>query len=82
MKLLTKHGSDATQGGIIPGRHVHVTGEMVHVIVPQDTAEEPLAESPAPADEPQVALVREGDVIQAIEVTCTCGHKIRLRCVY
>jgi hypothetical protein len=32
--------------------------------------------------EPRIELVREGEVIQAIEVICTCGQRIRLRCSY
>jgi hypothetical protein len=31
---------------------------------------------------PQVELVREGDVIKAIDITCTCGKKLRLYCDY
>jgi hypothetical protein len=32
--------------------------------------------------EPSVELVREDGVVRAIDVTCACGQKIRLRCVY
>ncbi len=31
---------------------------------------------------PTVELTRDGDVIKAIHITCTCGEEIRLRCVY
>ena len=58
--------------GIIPGKLVHVTGETVRVDVPHKDS----------AVEPRIELVRDGDVIQAIDVTCTCGKKIRLRCIY
>jgi len=78
VKLAAKNESERTQVGIIPGGRVQFTGEMVHVIIPQERVDGP-AHS---AGEPQVTLVREGDVIQAIEVTCTCGRKVRLRCVY
>lgn len=78
MKLSAKGEGPNSQMGIIPGRLVKVTGEMVHVIVPQEGTHG----APHPTEEPQVALIREGDVIQGIEVTCTCGSKIRLRCIY
>lgn len=32
--------------------------------------------------EPHVELVREGGVVRAIDVTCACGQRFRLRCVY
>ena len=59
--------------GIVPGRKVVVSGESARVPVPR---------SDSPTCEPQIELVRDGEVIQAIDVTCTCGQKIRLRCVY
>ena len=30
----------------------------------------------------QVNLIREGDVIREIEVTCSCGEVLRLNCLY
>ncbi|MFP6766204.1 MAG: hypothetical protein VB858_21405 [Planctomycetaceae bacterium] len=30
----------------------------------------------------QVNLIREGDVIREIEVTCSCGEVLRLNCQY
>lgn len=62
--------------GVVPGRKVLVEeGASAVVIVP--------SRSPtAPACAPQIELVRDGEVIQAIDVTCTCGQKIRLRCAY
>lgn len=58
--------------GIIPGKLVRVTGESVRVDVPHQDG----------AHEPRIDLVRDGDVIQAIDVTCGCGRKIRLKCLY
>jgi hypothetical protein len=59
--------------GVVPGRKVLVSDESARVVIPRPEA---------PACAPQIELVRDGDVIQAIDVTCTCGQKIRLRCVY
>jgi hypothetical protein len=56
---------------IVPGQCVRV-GDTRRVSVPG---------SEAPS-QPQVKLVRSGDVIQAIEITCTCGQQIRLKCSY
>ena len=63
--------------GVVPGRKVLVEeGAAAVMIVP------PRPQAAAPACAPQIELVRDGEVIQAIDVTCTCGQKIRLRCVY
>jgi hypothetical protein len=32
--------------------------------------------------EPRIHLVREDGMIRAIEVTCTCGERIRIVCEY
>jgi hypothetical protein len=32
--------------------------------------------------EPRIELIRKGDVIQAIDITCSCGKRIRLKCEY
>lgn len=58
--------------GIVPGRFVHVTEEAAPIPIPGTT----------PPAEPRIELIRAGDVIQAIDVTCACGRKIRLRCTY
>jgi len=34
------------------------------------------------ATEPIVELVREGDLVRAIDVTCSCGEKLRIWCSY
>ena len=36
----------------------------------------------AQSDSPDIRLVREGDVVQAIDVTCACGRSFRLVCQY
>jgi hypothetical protein len=43
-----------------------------------------LSENPKPekSTEPIVKLNRDGDVIRSIEVTCTCGERIVINCVY
>jgi hypothetical protein len=38
--------------------------------------------SVAVVDGPSCELVREDGVIRAIDVTCACGERIRIRCVY
>jgi len=57
---------------IIPGGRVVFTGENARVCVPAETT----------SKEPQIELVRENDVIRAIDVTCSCGQKTRLVCDY
>jgi hypothetical protein len=57
---------------VIPGQFVRLTSEPARVAIPGHQ----------PPDEPRVELIKQGDVIQAIDLTCPCGRKIRLRCVY
>lgn len=79
MKPAGKGEAEHAYPGIIPGQMVHVTGEAVRVAIPTAAQASPPA---AAGGEPHIELIREGDVVQAIEVTCTCGRKIRLRCLY
>jgi hypothetical protein len=57
---------------VVPGQLVRITAETAHVNVPGHEA----------ALTPRVELITQGDVIQAIDILCTCGQKIRLRCLY
>lgn len=59
-------------GGVVPGHCVRLSGEA-SVSIPRNGAG---------AAEPRIELIREGDLIKAIDVTCTCGQRIRLRCIY
>jgi hypothetical protein len=56
---------------VVPSRCVRLSGETARVVIPSHAG-----------GEPHIELIREGNVIQAIDVTCTCGQRIRLRCVY
>jgi hypothetical protein len=64
--------------GVVPGRKVTLEGGPAAVVIAPPRLHAPHA----PAAVPQIELIREGDVIRAIEVTCTCGEKIRLHCEY
>lgn len=67
--------ADRPAGGpIVAGNRVVVSAEAVRVGPPGPHA-------PAPG-EPSVQLVREDGVIRAIDVTCACGERIRIRCEY
>jgi hypothetical protein len=33
-------------------------------------------------EEPRVDLVREGDIVRAIDITCPCGRRVRVLCEY
>jgi hypothetical protein len=68
-------GSQDRDGGkrrVIPGPRIKVVGET-RVPGPHDHGG---------AAEPRVEVIRDGDVIQAIDVTCTCGKRIRIHCEY
>ena len=57
---------------VVPSQCVRVSKETTRVSVPRHGA----------GDEPRIELIREGEFIKAIDVTCTCGQRIRLSCVY
>ncbi|GIW78408.1 MAG: hypothetical protein KatS3mg105_0215 [Gemmatales bacterium] len=72
------HGRQA----VIPGRQVKLSQRFGPVVVGQNQTQlRPLDEEERPC-RPTVELIREGTVVRAIEVTCTCGEKIRLDCQY
>ncbi|MBY0232933.1 MAG: hypothetical protein K2W96_26925 [Gemmataceae bacterium] len=45
---------------------------------------EPRVTIPVPghgcADEPRIELVREGEVVRAIDIACPCGRRLRVLC--
>lgn len=60
------------RGEVVPGHCIRLTEEPARVGVPQN----------GHASDPQVEVIREGDIIRAIDITCSCGQRIRLRCDY
>jgi len=60
----------ADNSSIVPGHRVRVGKERARVgLCGLDDKKEP-----------KIILIRDGDAVQAIEVVCTCGQKIRLNC--
>jgi hypothetical protein len=64
--------SDHASRTVVPSHRIQVTGEMARVGAPSQTL----------AHEPRVDVIREGDEVRAIDVTCPCGQRVRLQCVY
>jgi hypothetical protein len=62
-------------GQLVPAEQVRVSDEAVPIGAPQP------ARSQA-RGEPKIQLVRDGGVIRAIEVICSCGELIRIKCEY
>ena len=73
MKSAAHTEDDEGSRGVIPGRLVRVSGEPARVGAPS---------SGAPAGQPQIEMIKDGEILRAIDVVCTCGKRIRLRCVY
>ena len=67
-----KQEGEPLRWAVIPGSSVRVSEETAPVGAPRS----------APVGAPHVELIRDGDVIRAIDVTCSCGQRIRLRCSY
>lgn len=59
---------------VIPARAVRAAREEASSGERQQAAAAPAG--------PKVELVREGGVIRAIDVTCTCGERLRIVCEY
>ena len=70
MAELTK--SPARERRILPRENVNLSANPVQVGVPQH------GETPSPS----LRVVREGAQISKIEVTCSCGCKMRILCDY
>jgi hypothetical protein len=66
-------GQSGSSSLIVPADRVRVSTEAVPIGVPRR------GESKG---EPKIQLVRDGGVIRAIEVICSCGELIRIRCDY
>lgn len=66
-------GQAAAGGPVVRAARVRVSEEAVRIGGPA---------RPDGPTEPTVRIVREGDLIQALEVTCSCGERIRIRCDY
>lgn len=68
MELIRQHECQA----LVPKHRVHVASERTRIGRPADT-------KPA---EPEIILIRNGETVEAIEVVCTCGQRIRMKCVF
>lgn len=64
--------SDPHLGTVVRGTSVRVSNDSARICIP---GQEPPAE-------PRVEIIRNGDVIQAIDIVCGCGQHIRLHCLY
>ncbi len=73
MDRVERSDSPPIHPSVVPGRKVLVEGGAAAVTILPPGAR-PCA--------PHIEVVRDGDVIRAIDVTCTCGEKVRLRCAY
>lgn len=67
-----KQEGEPLRWAVIPGSCVRVSEETASVGGVRST----------PVGAPHIELIRDGEVIRAIDVTCGCGQRIRLRCTY
>jgi hypothetical protein len=59
-------------GRVISGATVQMSGEAARIGMPR---------TDVPC-EPTVEVVQDAGIIRAIDITCTCGRKTRVHCVY
>lgn len=71
--MTTTSGGESGVASVVTAARVRVTENPVRVGAPLVQ----LAHG-----EPKVQLIREDGAVRAIEVTCGCGEKIRIRCDY
>ena len=66
--------SDNQQKGqrVVPAGRVRDSGVRVRLTIPGHQAR----------PEPKLEVVRDGDVIYALDITCSCGQHIRVLCDY
>jgi hypothetical protein len=65
-------GSQTLPHVVLPGHRVRQSDETTLVGVPRQADEHGTT----------VELVKEGNVVRAIDVICSCGQKTRVWCVY
>lgn len=58
---------------VIGGRHVCVVDRPAHVGKPREGGDQPQA---------QIEVIREGNLVRAVDITCACGERIRVRFDY
>ncbi len=71
---------------VLPRSRVREGERAVPVFIPHLGESAPTEVSPSrpthPSHQPRVHVVRDGNTIQAIEITCSCGQEMRLICEY
>ncbi len=64
------------QSTVIPGNQIFIESDQSPPAGPHKIMT-PHVDSPAA---PTVIVIKDGDTVRAIEVTCTCGEIIRIEC--
>jgi hypothetical protein len=72
MEKMTKTEKEYGGRAVVPGHCIQFSADSTLVGAP----------GPSAGTGPKVDLIRDGAVIKAIEISCTCGQRIRLNCVY
>jgi hypothetical protein len=65
-------GPPAAGSLVVPAARVRVSGEAVRIGPPR----------PVGGPEPKIQVFHEDDAIRMIQVVCTCGERICIRCEY
>lgn len=60
------------QTALIAAQRVREANGRITVAIPGHSA----------CEEPTVELVREGNIVRAIDITCPCGRRLRILCDY
>lgn len=63
---------DESHSAVVPGSRVIRSAELAHVG----------GRTAVHHGAPSIELIKDGNTVRAIDVTCSCGEKIRLWCAY
>jgi hypothetical protein len=75
MSASIRQDRPSLSGNVIPAAHVQVVHAHANTVGEVSCA---LGTTAAP----RITLIKDGDVVRAIEIVCTCGEVIRLDCAY
>lgn len=69
-------------GNIIPGDQIEILPASHAATATAPPASKTIVAHQHLHTQPSITLIKEGDSVRVIEITCTCGEVIRLQCEY
>ena len=67
---------------VIPALHVKIVEPAASRVLACTKAHGSKMYGKSSNEEPRITLIKQGDIVHAIEIVCTCGELIRFECEY